>query len=314
MRKFVPLALVLALTGCAVQSPSPSITPVDLKYCALSDAAGFNDDGLNRSVYAAVQQLKVQTGASVMAIEVSDKQPPKTGIDKLIESGCNAIITSGESLVAPALSAAKANSTTKFISVSDVLNTDSTVANFSSITFNIYQAAYAAGYLAAAETENNGEVAVLNLINDFGSRKTVRAFTAGVARFNTQNRSQVKLKNILTMKNENQEVVFVLSGSSADLGELSLGKDTKIIGYDRDWYTDSRNKDLRPNILTSVIRVDVVDKVAKAVIEGTASTSFDLTNAGVGLSSSHDLNWPTAFTNELDQITKDFIDGKVKVN
>lgn len=309
MRKVAALALVLALTGCAAEIPAPSITPVNLKYCALSDSAGFDDDGLNRSVYAALQQLKIQTGAAVMAIEASQELAPNEGIQKLVDANCDLIITAGLGLVSPALQAAKQNSSIRFFAVSDIVNTESAASNFSAITFNIHQAAFAAGYLAASETENGAEIAILDLLKTSVSKKSIKAFTAGVARFNTANRSRVKLKAISSMQSAAQEVVFVLAGNGSKLGTTKA----KIIGYGRDWYEDQRNEEILPNILTSVMRIDAMGKVATAVTSNSMSVNFDLTNGGVGLAPAHDLIFPASFSGELERIIEDLVQGKIKV-
>lgn len=318
MRKFAVLALVLALTGCSAQTPSPTITPVDLKYCALSDSAGFDDDGLNRSVYAALQQLKVQKGASVMALEVSDKLTAQDGLRKLVDAKCDAVITAGEDLVAQALKTAKANSTIRFVSVADIVNTGDSAPNFVSITFNIYEAAFAAGYLAALSAPSE-EIATLDLLKSSESKKSIKAFTAGVSRFNQLNDMQVQVASLSNIFDAGQDVVFVLSGDGTKLSGWPKTSDTgalkliKLIGYGRDWYADDRNKELRPYILTSVVRVGVADKVVAAVLAGTGSQNFDLASGQVGLVPENDLAFPRTFSSSLDEIIKDFSSGKIKV-
>ena len=318
MRKFAALALVLALSGCSAQTPAPSLTPVDLKYCALSDKAGFDDDGLNRSVYAALQQLKVQTGASVMALAVGDKLTAEAGLQELIDANCNAIITAGDDLAAPTLAKAKANATIRFVSVGDVTETSATSPNFVSLQFNIYQAAYAAGYLAAADAPSE-EVATLDLLRSSESKKSLRAFIAGVERFNSDNRAQVQIVNLTDIFSASQDVVFVLSGNAEKLAgwpkttDAGASKLIKLIGYARDWYADARNKALRPYILSSVVRFDVTDKVVAAVASGAGSQSFDLASEQVGLVAANDLAFPRKFSTALDQIIQDFSNGKVKV-
>ncbi len=318
MRKFAALALVLALTGCAAQEPAPKVTPVDRKYCALSDSAGFNDDGLNRSVYAALQQLKVQTGASVMAIESGSDLPPTSGIQKLIDAKCNAIITSGEDLAKPALAAAKANDRIRFVSVSDILNTGGSSPNFVALTFNIYQAAFAAGYLAAASAPSE-EIATLDLLKSSESRKSVRAFTAGVARFNSQMRAKVKISSLTQIDDASQDVVFALSGNGTKFVDWTKRSDTgalkliKFIGYGRDWYSDDRNTELRPYLLSSVVRFGVTDKVVSAVIERASSQNFDLASEQVGLVAEKEIPFPNGFGSALAEIVQDFSTGKVKV-
>lgn len=318
MRKFAALALVLALTGCSAQTPAPTLTPVDLKYCALSDAAGFNDDGLNRSVYAALQQLKVQKGAAVVALEVGAKLAADQGLQDLVDANCDVVITAGEDLAKPALAKAKANQTIRFVSVGDIINTGDSSPNFVSLTFNVYEAAYAAGYLAAASAPSE-EIATLDLLNSDESKKSIKAFGAGVARFNSENRTQVKIASLKDIFAAGQDVVFVLSGDGTKLTGWPKTNDTgamklvKLIGYGRDWYADARNKNLRPYILTSVVRVGVTDKVVAAVLAGSGSRNFDLASGQVGLIPENDLAFPSKFATSLDAIINDFSNGKVKV-
>lgn len=307
MRKLLALIAVLSLSGCAVQEPAPEVTPVDLKYCAVSDSAGFNDDGLNRSVYAAMQQLKIQTGASVVAIEVSGKLGPSAAITKLIEADCNAIVTSGTQLITPTIAAAKKNSTIRFYSVSDSLVPGVSSANFSALTFNIFQAAYAAGYLAAAASE--GEVSIINKSFSKVTNKAVEAFTAGIERFNDKNQEKVSLN--LSNTYNSQSTIFAVSGNSTLLPELN---GARVIGFGRDWYGDVRNKEIRNTILTSIIRVDAIGKVVDAVINQRASQHFDFANGGVGLIDAQEVAWPSGFTAEESEIVRDFQDGKVKVD
>lgn len=313
MRKFAALALVLALTGCSAQEPAPTVTPVDLKYCALSDSAGFNDDGLNRSVYAALQQLKVQTGAAVMAIEVSAKLTPAAGIAKLIESNCDAIITAGEELAPATAAAAKKNDTIRFVSVGDTSKFDEQSPNFVSLTFDIYQAAYAAGYLAAETATKTTDVAILDLLRNAETKKSIKAFTAGVARFNTLNRSRVKVSRVTAITNATQDVAFVLAGNGSILGEIDPANSIKLIGYGRDWYVDAKNSNLKSRILTSVVRIGVIDKVVATIAASAGSQNFDLSSEQVGLAPENEIAFPRDFAAALEAIIKDLTDGKVKV-
>lgn len=317
MRKFAALALVLALTGCAAQEPAPKVTPVDRKFCALSDSAGFNDDGLNRSVYAALQQLKVQTGASVMAIESGSDLPPASGIQKLIDAKCNAIITSGEDLAKPALAAAKANDRIRFVSVSDILNTGGSSPNFVALTFDIYQAAFTAGYLSAevvsASVAENQQIVIFDKLKNSESARSAKAFVSGVARFNTQNKAKVAVKNSSLYQGE--KLIFAIAGNAGVLDGLQVSSTTSplIIGYGRDWYADSRNADYKTSILTSVIRFGVIDKVVAAVTSGAGTQNFDLESGQVGLVPQNEIPFPGAFTNALNGIIEDLATGKVKV-
>jgi basic membrane protein A len=318
MRKLLALLSVLALTGCAVQEPAPTITPVDLKYCAVSDAAGYNDDGLNRSVYAAMQQLKVQTGAAVSAVEVSDKLTASAALQKMVDAGCNAIIASGSALVSATLATSKNNPNIHFYTVSDAAKSGATSANYTAITFDIGQAAYVAGYLSAATTDSGAvanRININNRIKSAPSLKIEKAFALGVDRFNTKNKKQVSV--VISDVHSGEEIIFGLAGNATQLGLIAQSSATpqvKYVGFGRDWYSDVRNKDIKSSILTSVIRVDAIGKVVDAVVNQKASEHFDLSNDGVGLVDAHDVSWPIGFGGEVSQIIKDFQDGKVKVD
>ena len=320
MRKLFALLSVLSLTGCAAQEPAPTITPVDLKYCAVSDTAGYNDDGLNRSVYAALQQLKVQIGAAVSAVEVSDKLNAATAIQKLVDAKCNAIVTSGAQLVNATLAAAKKNSSVRFYSVSDSASAGFSTSNYSALTFNIFQAAYAAGYLAAATSEasplpNPQFVNVIDKLKTSTSKKASSAFVLGATRYNSVNKKEVPVT--ATNVDRGEAIVFGIAGNAKQLG-LSVSNSSQlprsVIGFGRDWYLDVRNKDMKNAILTSVIRIDAIGKVVDAVVNNQSSQHFDLSNNGVGLADAHDVNWPIGFNREMSQMIKDFQDGKVKVD
>jgi basic membrane protein A len=317
MRKSLVLLSVLALTGCSAQVPTPTITPVDLKYCAVSDAAGYNDDGLNRSVYAALQQLKVQTGASVSAIEVSDKLNAQAAFQKLAESKCNAIIASGNSLVNSAIAAARSNANIRYYSISDATTLGIATENYSALTFNIYQAAYEAGYLAAATAKSDTDTNRININNQLKttqSLKLEKAFALGVERFNSKNNKQVSV--VISDVHSGEEIIFALAGNSKQLGVIAQSSATppvKYVGFGRDWYGDVRNKAIRSTIITSVIRKDVIGKVAEAVVNKTGSAHYDLSNDGVGLVDANEINWPLTFPAEVSQMIKDFQDGKVKI-
>jgi len=317
MRKLLALVSVLALSGCAAQVPTPTITPVDTKYCAVSDAAGYNDDGLNRSVYAALQQLKVQTGASVVALEVGDKLSAQAALQKLADAKCNAIIASGSSLVNSTIAAARAHANTRYYSVSDATSMGVATENYSALTFNIFQAAYAAGFLSAATVNSNTDVNRININNQLktaASLKLEKAFALGVDRYNSKNKKQVSV--VISDVHSGEEIIFAIAGNSKQLGVIAQSSGTppvKIVGFGRDWYTDLRNKAIRSSILTSVIRKDVVGKVADAVVNQSGSAHYDLSNDGVGLIDANDISWPLSFSNEVSQMIKDFQDGKVKV-
>lgn len=314
MRKSVPLllALSLLLTGCAATAPAPKVTPVDLKYCAL--AKNFDDDGLGRAAYIALQQLKVQTGASVQATESS--------LQKLTSSGCALIITGGDDLVNEALSNASVFPDIKFVAVADNFTMPhdfidgSLPTNFSLLNFNMAQGAYLAGYLAAAETTEVNQVFLVDTLKNAYSKKLISNFKYGLERFNTAKGKNISVK--LVSKLDGLEVVFAIANDSTSLPplEVTTGKPAipRIIGFSRDWAKDSVNESLKSSILTSVIRIDAVSKIVSAALDAKQQvTLFDLTNNGIGLAPTGDLAFPDGFDAEVKKISEELLAGKIRV-
>lgn len=244
-----------------------------------------------------------------MAIEVSEKLTAADAIQKLIDANCDAVVTSGAQLVNATLAAAKRNSEVYFYSVSDASKAGISTSNFTALTFNIYQAAFAAGFLAAASVADGAEINVQNKINTASSSKIIEAFASGIERFNNENQKKILLS--AGSQIESISTVLALAGNSTQLPELN---GAKIIGFGRDWYGDSRNEDVKNTILTSIIRVDSIGKVVDAVVNQKVSQHFDLSNDGVGLVDAQAVSWPIGFVAEESQIAKDFQDGKVKVD
>ena len=315
MRKSIVLATTLALllSGCSSAIPVPKVTPVALKYCALAN--DFNDDGLGRAAYIALQQLKIQTGATVQATEGD--------IEKLISGGCNLIITAGDQLVSKTIAAAKNDSSIKFVTVVDntampFYASSPNPANLSILNFNISQSAYVAGYLAAAIVKEN-VVTVFDAIKSATSKKIITNFKLGVTRFNLTNRERVLVNQVLKLRGA--ELVFAIAGNS---GEFVFADETnpsaayampKVIGFNRDWAADARNVSFKPSIITSVIRIDAVGKiVAAALATESQNQIFDLTNGGVGLAPVGELGYPTGFERELRAIVDELKSGKIKVD
>lgn len=156
---------------------------------------------------------------------------------------------------------------------------------------------------------------VNNKLKTSQSFKIEKAFALGVERFNSQ--SDKKISVVLSGVHSGEETIFAIAGYSKLIGVIAQSSATapvKIVGFGRDWYADARNKELRSSILTSVVRNNVIGKVADAVSNQSGSAHYDLSNDGVGLADAHDLNWPIGFAREMSQMIKDFQDGKVKVD
>ena len=320
MRKFALLALVLALTGCSATTPAPAITPVDHKICALSDASGFNDDGLNRFVYAALQQLKVQTGSTIQATEVGAGASAAKSLDQFVKSGCAVILTAGDSLIPAAVKVADANPFVQFVAVNNKLAdyTNQSSTNLQSVAFNMSQAAFAAGFLAADVAASGPlqeqRILVLDKIHTAVSAKSSKAFTLGVARFNALNAKSVQVSS--ASADDGSAIIFAIAGNSSELGVLvsnSSQLPRYYIGFGRDWYADARNKNLRNQILTSVVRVDPVSRIVEAVVSPNGALDYNLANSGVGLAATHGFTLPANFESELKRIAQDFANGNIRI-
>jgi basic membrane protein A len=339
-------AAALLLTGCgpAPEAGSPTATASDYSGCIVSDSGGFDDQSFNQSSYEGLKKAEKDLGIKVQQVESKTNNDFEPNLRAMVTAGCDLTVTVGFLLGDATKKQAEANPNSHF-AIIDV-EYPKPIANVKSIVYDTAQAAFMAGYLAAA-TSKTGTVATFGGIKLPSVTIFMDGFADGVKYFNEQKGKDVKLLGWDKAKQDGSftddfekqdkgkqltqnfldqgaDVVMPVAGpvgkgAGAALKEAkAAGKDVKLIWVDSDGFLTA--PDYKDIMLSSVMKQmgDAVEAVVKEDKDGKFSNEpyiGTLANNGVQLAPFHDLDSavPAEVKSELEQIKKDIIDGKLKV-
>ena len=291
------LTAALLLGGCTQQVSVPEATPVDGKLCALSDSAGFDDQGLNRELYVALQKAKVAWGVplSLYSLAATEThEDARARLQKLVDGNCTVILASGDFLSTDVLAVASANPVAKFVlsdhhfvaSNPDVASTQVVPANVHYIANQLAEPAFLAGYLAAMSSQSNF-VAVLPAIASVRTplqTKLEKAFRAGVTYYSNHGGEQVQVKVVEAIPkigpvsaaiklvlqglvDSGVDRVFVLAAKDFEtVATVSEEfKELQLIGTERDWALVKSTSKHSPRILASIVRAKNVNSIYQQI-------------------------------------------------
>lgn len=287
------LVASLLLGGCAEVVSVPEATPVAGKLCALSDAAGFDDQGLNRETYISLQKAKVAHGVplSLYSLKAEDNhEDARAQLTRLVKGNCSLIIASGDFLSEDTYQVALENPQQQFALIDHHFERTSGGAgshtmmpgNIHYVANQMLEAAFAAGYLAAMSSQNNF-VAVLPAIESKATalqNKLDKAFRAGVDYYSTHGGKLVQVKSaefIPTIAPASSAIRLVIDGfvasgvdrlfvlSAQDFETVATVaedyKELQLIGVERDWAQVKATSKFAPRILASVIRAKNIESI-----------------------------------------------------
>jgi basic membrane protein A len=339
-------AAALLLTGCGPvpEAGSPTATASDYSGCIVSDSGGFDDQSFNQSSYEGLKKAEKDLGIKVQQVESKTNNDFEPNLRAMVTAGCDLTVTVGFLLGDATKKQAEANPNSHF-AIIDV-GYPKPIANVKSIVYDTAQAAFMAGYLAAA-TSKTGTVATFGGIKLPSVTIFMDGFADGVKYFNEQKGKDVKLLGWDKAKQDGSftddfekqdkgkqltqnfldqgaDVVMPVAGpvgkgAGAALKEAkAAGKDVKLIWVDSDGFLTA--PDYKDIMLSSVMKQmgDAVEAVVKEDKDGKFRNEpyiGTLANNGVQLAPFHDLDSavPAEVKSELEQIKKDIIDGKLKV-
>ncbi len=305
----------------------------DFTACLVSDAGGWDDRSFNQSAHEGLTAAVDELGINEETAESQSESEFGPNVDSMVQQGCNLTFGVGYLLEDAIQTAAEENPDRHFALI-DSGFTDADfnpveLDNAKPILFNTAEAAFLAGYVAAATTES-GTVAT------FGGQQIpsvaifMDGFADGVTYYNDENDGDVQLlgwdkeaqQGAFTGDFENQAngqqqaEQFIAQGADTIMpvaGPVGLGAaaaaaeadGVRIIGVDSDWYESSDYGDI---VLTSVMKrigPAVQDTIGQAVEDGFTAEPYvgTLENDGVGLAPFHD------FEDEVPQEVKDTVDG-----
>ncbi|WP_253467187.1 BMP family protein [Paenarthrobacter sp. A20] len=339
-------AAALLLTGCgqAPDAGSGAATKSDFVGCIVSDSGGFDDQSFNQSSFEGLKKAETDLGITVKSAESKANSDFETNLNGMISAGCNLTVTVGF-LLGDATKAAAEKNTDKHFAIVDYTY-ETPIANVKPIVYDTAQAAYLAGYAAAATTKT-GKVGTFGGIKIPTVTIFMDGFYDGVQAYNKAKNKTVQVvgwdkttqdgsftgdfekqdtgKQVtINLLDQGADIIMPVAGpvgkgAGAALKEAkAAGKDVKLIWVDSDGYlTAPEYKDL---MLTSVVKQmgEAVEAVVKDDTEGkfnNAAYVGTLENDGVAIAPFHDLDSAvTAETkSELDALKADIVSGKLVV-
>jgi len=359
----VVLSLLLIACGptpaaAPTQAPQPTQPPPTpakkFLACQVTDVGGIDDKSFNATAWKGVQDAMAKLGIDGQYLESQQQTDYEKNINEFVQKKCDAIITVGFLLGVATAKGAQANPNIPFAIVDyaypdcfgpdakpgETCGSDKEIPNVLGLTFATDQAAFLAGYVAAAVSKT-GKVGTFGGIKIPPVTIFMVGFESGVKYYNQKHNANVQ---VLGWSNETQEGTFVgnfeskddgrrvaesLMQEGADIilpvaGPVGLGSaaavkergNAWIIGVDTDWTVSA--PEFADVTLTSVMKnmdVAVFDFI-KAVKEGTFKGGTyvgTLANNGVGIAPFHQAESvvPAEIKAELEQIKADIIAGKI---
>jgi basic membrane protein A len=199
------LALVAAACGDDDDSATSNTTeggggggaPADFSACEVTDTGGVDDRSFNQTAYKGVQDAADELGFDPVVLESNAESDYAPNIQSAIDQGCDLIVTVGFLLGGATADAATANTDQEFAIVDYDYSTAGGDAqdeydNIKELTFTTDQAAFLAGYVAAAMSES-GTVGTYGGINIPTVTIFMKGFQLGIEKYNEDNDADVKL-------------------------------------------------------------------------------------------------------------------------
>lgn len=339
----VAASAAIALAACSAapeETPSETATEtaeaVDYKACMVSDSGGFDDASFNQAGYEGLQAVSTDLGIEIATAESEGESDFAPNITEMVNQGCDLTITVGFLLDAATTEAAAANPDSNF-AIIDVAY-EEPLENVKSLTFQTDEAAFLAGYAAAAASQTG-------VIGTFGGLQIpsvtifMDGFLAGANYYNEQNGAAVTVLGwdgetgsftgdfSDTTKGQSTAQGFIDQGADIILpvaGPVGLGAaaaaqaagNVWIVGVDSDWTLTA--PDYSDIILTSVMKnmgPAVYDVVAQASEGGFTNEAYlgTLENEGIGIADVADGVLDDAVLAEIEEIKNGIIGGSISV-
>ena len=341
------LALTAAACGKAPdETPSgggaSSATAAAYKACMVTDTGGIDDKSFNASAWAGMQAAKTQASnvdpKYVASTAEADYEPNLRGF---VTQKCNFTLAVG-GLMGDALKKVAGDNTSSQFAIVD---SGSTGANVYPMQFATDQAAFLAGYLAAGYSKS-GTVATFGGLKIPPVTVFMDGFADGVAYYN-----QAKGKSVTvlgwdkakqagsfaedfaspakgkalanTFVGQGADVILPVAGGTglgaAEVAQGSSGK-VSIIWVDQDGCKSAAQY---CDVFLSTVVKNVQEAVKESVVKGAKGEKLAATpgyigtleNDGVSLApyNQFDSKIDPSLKAEVDQLKKDIIGGKVKV-
>ncbi|GAB4404320.1 MAG: hypothetical protein Kow00123_16080 [Anaerolineales bacterium] len=329
---------------------------VPYKVGQVTDTGGIDDKSFNATAWKGVEDAMKKLFIEGKYLESQQQSDYAKNITEFIQQKYDLIITVGFLLGVDTAKFAKDNPNVKFAIVDYAYpdcwpgavvgkdcGSDTPIPNVRGLTFKTDEAAFLAGYVAAAMTKTGK-------VGTFGGMKIptvtifMDGFEYGVKYYNEKHGTKVQVLGWDSAKQEGTftndfvdiqkgrqtaeslfdegcDIVMPVAGP-VGLGAAAVAKERglMIIGVDTDWYISA--PEYKETYLTSVLKnmdvavYDTINSVVKGTFKGGENYVGTLKNNGVGIAPFHDYESkiPAGLTDELKQITEDIKAGKIKTS
>jgi basic membrane protein A len=319
------LVLSLVVVGCGSTLPE-GCAKGDLKVGMVSDVGGIDDASFNENTWAGLQRADQELSVCAQFIESQAQADYEKNITEFAEQDYDLIITVGFLLGDATSKMAQQYPNVKFAIVDNAY--DPPIPNIQGIIFNVDEASFPIGYLAAAWADmkdpGDPQVGYVGGMQIPPVEQFIVAYEAGVAYYNQQKGKNVQVKGVYvgdfeapdqgkiqgnSLIDEGVDVIFGVGGKTGN-GGLTAAKERGKwgVGVDVDQYfTLPNEKDI---LITSCMKR--LDNAVYSVVENTTKNQFGgggvyvgtLENGGVGLAPYHDYEnqIPADITQEVQTI------------
>jgi len=336
-RMFIFTIFIIAsflLAACGPAAPAEDVVLV----CQITDTGGIDDKSFNQTAWKGIQDAEAELGIEGKFLESQEVADYERNITAMMDDGCDLIITVGF-LIGDATAAAAEANPDQYFSIVDYAY-DPPIDNVIGQIFMTDQAAFLAGYAAAAVTET-GKVGTFGGLPIPTVTIFMKGFVEGVDYYNQAKGTNVEVlgyniadgSGLFSMdfsdQQKGRELAVSLMDEGADVilpvaGPVGLGAAAAIqergnaylIGVDSDWVETS--PEYASITLTSVMKkMDATTfEVIQSVVDGTftgGNVVGTLENEGVDIAPFHELaGLISAETQaELQQIREDIIAGRI---
>jgi len=313
--------------------------------CVVSDSGGFDDRSFNQSALEGTQDAASQFGLTAFPrIESNAETDFIPNLENLVTQNCTLITATGFNLAAATVQTANAHPDVHFLLVDNngVIDGQQPPGNLKPVEFDTAQAAFLAGYVAAAYSSREGGA---NHVGTFGGGEIppvtifMHGFEQGVNYYNEQNGTHVQVTGMnsftggfeanataLTMAQgiveQGVDVILPVGGpiyQSAQAAIATAGRPIAIIGVDSDlFYSDPSTQEI---VLTSILKN--IRGVVHDTVLNSAQGNWDsshlvgtLENGYVGIAPFHNFEdqIPQDVRDKVAQLEQDIIAGRVHVD
>lgn len=318
LKLFISLIIVCMLFACE----NGISEKYDYKIALIPDTAGVNDQSFSQITWEGLQKFgKDHENVKVSYIESKVDSDFLVNAQILIDSDYDLIIGCGYPLKDCIFEAASENPNKKFVLIDDVIDNLDNVIN---ATFNMEEASYLVGVVAAYQSKNKNVGLILannsKLLTSFGVgfiegvksvNKNIIVQQNNINSFSDATLAKVVATSMIT---SGADIIYTAAGSAGPGAVSACGENGKLaIGVDIDQsFIDPKH------VLTSAVkRLDLaIYDICEDFINGkfvSGERKFNLENGGVGIVKNSKL-LSKEILDKIEKVEKDIKDKKIIVH